>query len=121
MVSSGSGSYGEGIIGYRHDSVVAVINKSSGLISDICRNLYLYQRTLWVGTDQGLNRIGLDKAGYPITRYTALTIGLGSDIVNVVLEDSPMVYVGTPAGLSYFDESRVLTREGCQSFIFYRC
>jgi ligand-binding sensor domain-containing protein len=110
------GSYGEGIIGYRHDSVVAVINKRSGLASDICRNLYLYRWTLWAGTDKGLNRIALDKPGYPITRYT-FNDGLGSDIVNVVLEDSQMVYVGTPAGLSYFDQSKGMTREGCRLYL----
>ncbi len=110
------GSYGEGIIGYRHDSVVAVINKGSGLTSDICRNLYLYRQTLWVGTDQGLNRIGLDKPGYPITRYT-FNDGLGSNIVNVVLQDSSVVYVGTPAGLSYFDQSKAVTREGCRLYL----
>jgi ligand-binding sensor domain-containing protein len=110
------GSYGEGIIGYRHDSVVAVINKGSGLTSDICRNLYLYRQTLWVGTDRGLNAIGLDKPGYPITRYT-FNDGLGSDIVNVVLQDSSVVYVGTPAGLSYFDQSKAVTREGCRLYL----
>lgn len=107
------GSYGKGIIGYRHDSIVAVINQSNGLTSDICRNLYLYQQTLWLGTDKGLNRISLDKAGYPITRY-GFNDGLGSNIVNVVMQDGSMVYVGTPAGLSYFDQSRTITREGCQ-------
>jgi ligand-binding sensor domain-containing protein len=110
------GSYGEGIIGYRHDSVVAFINKSSGMTSDICRNLYLYRQTLWVGTDRGLNRIGLDRPGYPITHYT-FNDGLGSDIVNVVLQDSAVVYVGTPAGLSYFDQSKAVTREGCRLYL----
>jgi hypothetical protein len=55
----------------------------------------------------------LDKPGYPITRY-GFNDGLGSNIVNVVMQDSSMVYVGTPAGLSYFDQSRTITREGCQ-------
>jgi hypothetical protein len=110
------GSYGGGIIGLRHDSVVAALNKNSGLTSDICRNLYLYRQTLWVGTDQGLNRIALEKSGYPITQYT-FNDGLGSNIVNMVLEDSQMVYVGTPAGLSYFDQSRVVMREGCRLYL----
>ncbi len=80
------GSYGKGIIGYRHDSVVAAFTGASGLTSDICRNLCRYQQNLWVGTDRGLNRIALDKPGYPITRY-GFNDGLGSNIVNVVLQD----------------------------------
>ncbi|HET6254681.1 MAG TPA: histidine kinase [Puia sp.] len=110
------GLYGEGVVGYRHDSVVAVFNKGRGLTSDICRNLYLYGQTLWVGTDKGLNRIALDRPGYPITRYT-FNDGLGSDIINVVLQDSSVVYVGTPAGLSYFDQSKAVTREGCRLYL----
>jgi hypothetical protein len=35
----------------------------------------------------------------------------------VVLQDSSVVYVGTPAGLSYFDQSKAVTREGCRLYL----
>ncbi|HEX3934371.1 MAG TPA: histidine kinase, partial [Puia sp.] len=40
--------------------------------------------------------------------------GLGSNVINTLFVDSPMVYVGTPAGLTYFDETRVNTGAGCR-------
>jgi hypothetical protein len=108
-------SNGAGIIGWRGDSVVSIINRANGLTSDICRTVTLEGNLLWVGTDLGLNRIELDKPGYPITRYTS-NDGLGSNIVNMVLADSPMIYIGTPAGLSYFDPARLGEKEGCRLY-----
>jgi hypothetical protein len=109
-------SYGAGLIGYRGDSVVAVIDKQSGLTSDICRALLLQDHLLWVGTDRGLNRIELDRPGYPVTSYTSKD-GLGSDIVNTIYADGSMIYVGTPAGLSYFDPAKASRREGCRLYL----
>jgi ligand-binding sensor domain-containing protein len=109
-------SYGAGIIGYRDDSVVAVIDKRSGLTSDICRGLLLMDHTLWVGTDRGLHRIELNKPGYPVTAF-ASNDGLGSDIVNTIFADGSMIYVGTPAGLSYFDPGKTSKKEGCRLYL----
>jgi ligand-binding sensor domain-containing protein len=102
-----------GIVGIRGDAVVATITKKQGLTSDICRTLLFQSHILWVGTDKGLNRVELDKPGYPVTRYTS-NDGLGSDMINTIFADSTMIYVGTPAGLSYFDETKANTIEGCR-------
>jgi Histidine kinase/Y_Y_Y domain len=59
-----------------------------------------------------LNKIRLDQPGYPITQYNSKD-GLGSDIVNSLYADGDIIYVGTPTGLSYFDENKVNTSEGC--------
>jgi len=56
-----------GIIGYRHDSVVATLTRDQGLTSNICRNLLVHGHLLWVGTDKGLNKIELDKPSRPVT------------------------------------------------------
>lgn len=109
-------SYGAGIIGYRNDSVVAVINKRSGLTSDICRALLLKGKTLWMGTDRGLNRIRLDKPDRPVTVFTS-NDGLGSDIVNTIYSDGSVIYVGTAAGLSYFDPEKTGEKEGCRLYL----
>jgi ligand-binding sensor domain-containing protein len=102
-----------GVIGVRNDSVVATITKKQGLTSDICRTLLFYNNILWVGTDKGLNRVELDKPGFPITRYTA-NDGLGSDIINTIYADGSTIYIGSPAGLSFFDEGRIRPVEGCR-------
>jgi ligand-binding sensor domain-containing protein len=106
-------SYDGGVIAYRDHRVAALINKQNGLNSDICRTIYMDKNTLWVGTDKGLNKIALDRPGYPVTHYTSKD-GLGSDIVNTIYVDGPEVYVGTPAGLSYFDQTKVNGLSGCR-------
>jgi len=109
-------TYGSGIIGFRGDSVVTVINKQHGLTSDICRCLLLHNQTLWEGTDRGLNRIELDKPGYPVTAFTS-NDGVGSDIINTVYASDSMVYVGTPAGLSYFNPGKIGENEPCRLYL----
>ncbi len=109
-------TYGTGIIGFRGDSVVAVINKQHGLTSDICRCQLLHKQVLWEGTDRGLNRIDLDKPGYPVTAFTS-NDGVGSDIINTVYADDSMVYVGTPAGLTYFNPRKIGENEPCRVYL----
>jgi ligand-binding sensor domain-containing protein len=109
-------SYAAGIVGYRNGRVVAFFNKNNGLTSNICRSLLLHHNALWVGTDHGLNRIELNKPGYPITAYTA-NDGLGSDIINTIYADSSLIYVGTPAGLSFFDPGKMSEKEGCRLYL----
>jgi len=105
-------SYDAGLIGYRNGRVVVALDRTRGLSSDICRTLTIQDKNLWVGTDKGLNRIRLDQPGYPITQFNSKD-GLGSNMVNTVYADGDIIYVGTPAGLSYFNETRVNTSEGC--------
>jgi Histidine kinase/Y_Y_Y domain len=108
--------YNAGIIGYRHDSVVATLTRDQGLTSSICRNLLVHGHLLWVGTDKGLNKIELDKPSRPVTRYTS-NDGLASDMINTVCADGDMVYVGTSAGLSLFDQSRINNSETCRLYL----
>jgi two-component sensor histidine kinase len=106
-------SYDNGIIGYRNGRVVAAITTKEGLTSNICRTLDIKSNDLWVGTDKGLNKIDLGTPGYRITHYR-YNDGLGSDMINTVYADSSVVYVGTPAGLTYFDQTKVNTQSGCR-------
>jgi len=105
-----------GIIGYKNNRQVAAITHQQGLTSDICRTLLVHNNILWVGTDKGLNRIGLDKPGYHVTQYTSKD-GLASDMINTVFVDSSRVYVGTSAGLSFFDEHKPAGSEGCRLYL----
>lgn len=102
-----------GIIAIRNDTVVARITKKQGLTSDICRVLFIRGNALWVGTDKGLNKVELDKPGYPVTRYTS-NDGLGSDIINSIFVDGSTIYAGTSAGLSFFDEAKLRPPEQCR-------
>lgn len=101
-----------GIIGYKNDRQTINIASKQGLTSDFCRTLLVHGSSLWAGTDRGLNRISLDKPGYPITQFTSKD-GLASDMINDIMIDDSMVYVGTPAGLCYFDERKMTGSGHC--------
>ena len=105
-----------GIIGYKNNRQVIAITRQQGLSSDICRTLLVHNNILWVGTDKGLNKIELNKAGYPVTQYT-LRDGLASDMVNTLFADNSRIYVGTSEGLSFFDEKTNLASEKCRFYL----
>jgi hypothetical protein len=83
------------------------------MTSNFCRTLNVHDDYLWVGTDKGLNKIDIRSPGFPITRYTSHD-GLGSDIINTLYFDNSTVYVGTPAGISFFDENKSSISAGCR-------
>lgn len=119
MTGSGDGvlwisSYDDaGIIGLKNGRIWRTIGSQQGLTSDICRTLTLQNDYLWVGTDKGLNKVSLSLPDSPVMQYTSFD-GLGSNVINAVFVDSPMVYVGTPAGLSYFNERRINPHSSCR-------
>ena len=105
-----------GILGYKNDRQVAILDHSKGLTSDICTTLMADHDILWAGTDKGLNRIELDRHSYPVTRYSARD-GLASDMINTLLVDDSIIYVGTAAGLSYFDTRKTMIGEECRLYL----
>jgi len=110
------GSYDSGVIGYRNNKQVYAIDRQHGLTSDICRALLVHNNTLWIGTDKGLNKVALNKPGFPIIQYTSRD-GLASDMVNTLYADSSRLYVGTTAGLSFFDQKQIISSEDCRLYI----
>lgn len=107
------GTYGYGIIGLRNEQVVSIINADSGLTSNTCRTIYTRDNILWVGTDKGLNKVQFEGAQYSIKKYT-MADGLASDLVSAVVQDGNMIYIGTPAGVTFFDEEKVFTNTICR-------
>jgi ligand-binding sensor domain-containing protein len=102
-----------GIAGYKNGKIVANITEKQGMTSNFCRTLNVHGDYLWVGTDKGLNKIDLSMPGYPVTQYTS-NDGLGSDIINTLYFDKSTVYVGTPAGISFFDENKSSVSADCR-------
>lgn len=103
---------GFGVIGFRDEKVIAWLRKGQGMTSDICRYLFVAGDTLWVGTDQGLNRAIKSDSGYEVTRYTTAD-GLISNTINTILVEGDTVYTGTPEGISVFEQSKVSTNSMC--------
>jgi hypothetical protein len=105
-------TYGDGLVGYKDDRVIAVINSDNGLTSNICRTLYLSGNYLWVGTEKGINKIDVVQPGHPVTKYTTGD-GLASDVINALYVDSNKVFVGTPEGVTFFDEEKMSSQSRC--------
>lgn len=82
------------------------LTKDNKLSSNLCRSLYLDNNYLWVGTNKGLNKIDISKSTYPIIKYSS-SDGLPSDIINSIYTKDSVVYVGSPAGLTYFNENSI--------------
>ncbi|WP_207511508.1 sensor histidine kinase [Longitalea luteola] len=105
-------TYGAGIVCMKDRRLINRITTREGLSSDICRTLFLNNHFLWAGTDKGLNKINISQTPYPVTTYST-SDGLPTDIINAVHVDGNTIYVGSPAGLTYFDETKVANHSKC--------
>jgi Histidine kinase/Y_Y_Y domain len=68
---------------------------------------------LWVGTNKGLNKIDVSKPALPVIKYSS-SDGLPSDIINAVYAEDSLVYVGSPAGLTVFNETKISSYSICR-------
>ena len=105
-------TYDKGILIYKNSKLIDQISKKNGLSSNICRTLFIHGNNLWVGTDNGLNKVNIGDKDYPIIKYTTAD-GLISNSINTVVADDSLVYVGTPEGISYFDDKKISPQASC--------
>ncbi len=103
------GTYGEGVFGYKAGRIVAAFNQQNGLSSSLCRCLFYTENKLWVGTEKGINKIDVRPGVYKIERCITTADGLNSDIINTIYNRGPIVYAGTPIGVTVFDERNMAT------------
>ncbi len=103
---------GSGIVAFKDNKIISNITESDGLTSNICRNIFLSENAIWVGTDKGLNKISHSDTGWAITSFTSAD-GLNSDIINAVYADGEQIYVGTPQGIAYFNEAQISKKSIC--------
>ena len=103
---------GSGLVHFKNDTIIRTIKEEDGLTSDICTSLYIDNDLVWLGTNNGLNRIetGGEKPG--ITRFTAAS-GLGADFINSVLSTDKNIYAGTAAGLTIFSKNIFAEKSVC--------
>jgi hypothetical protein len=99
---------GSGVVCLKNDRVIRHINKDNGLSSHIARCVAIDSGTVWVGTDNGLNRI----TGNSIVTYSTAD-GLSANMINAILIDENMVYAGTPDGVTCFDKRKVSAFSRC--------
>jgi ligand-binding sensor domain-containing protein len=98
---------GIGIYDYKD---VEVIDASNGLSSNLCRTLaYDGKKTAWVGTNNGLSKIILEKGHYDIFNYTTHH-GLLSNEINSIALTNEKIWVASNLGLSLFDPRAYLKK-----------
>jgi ligand-binding sensor domain-containing protein len=103
---------GSGVIGWRNGELIQHITRQNGLASNFCRTLFYNNGRLWIGTDKGLCKMNVLQAGYPIDKYT-ISDGLSSDIINAVYAADNKVFVGTPEGITFFEEDEIASQSQC--------
>ncbi len=102
----------DGLVGLKDGKVVAVFNELNGLSSNFCKTILAADHCLWVGTNKGLNKIDFRTGNHRIIKYGVVD-GLPSDIINAVYVSGNQVYVGSPAGLTHFDEDKIASNSIC--------
>lgn len=84
------------------------------LSSNICRALFLSDNELLIGTNKGLNKVNLSNSDLPIIKYT-ISDGLPSDIVSSIYKEKDTIWLGSPAGLTYFNEKHISSTSICKA------
>lgn len=102
----------EGIVAYKDGRVTQTIRDVNGLSSNICKSLFWEDNFLWVATNKGINKIDLGKKNYPIIKY-GISDGLPSDVINAIYVRDGVVWVGSPAGLTYFNPNKISETSIC--------
>jgi len=103
---------GNGIAAYANNKILYHFTTADGLTSDNCTSLYLDSNIVWLGTEKGLNRIELSRAGNKITRFS-ISDGLPSDNISTIATKGNKVFVGTPKGLTYFEVDKISQASAC--------
>ncbi len=105
-------THDRGIIALKNDKVVAEITDENGLSSNNCKTAFLQNNYLWVGTNKGINKIDISDPHFPIVHFS-VSDGLVSDIINAIYVEDSLVYAGTAAGLSVFNEKHIYSNSKC--------
>lgn len=103
---------GSGLVRFKNGRIIRTLKEEDGLTSDICTSLFIDSNLIWLGTNNGLNRIEPGKEKVTITRFTSAN-GLGADFINTVFATDSNVCVGTAAGLTIFNKNILTEKSVC--------
>lgn len=103
---------GAGLVHFKDGKILRTLRVEDGLSSDICTSLFIDGDIIWLGTNNGLNRIETANDKIAITRFTSAN-GLGADFINTVLATDSSIYVGTTAGLTVFNKNVISEHSIC--------
>lgn len=92
---------GYGIICVKDDKIVHLITQKDGLSDNICKKLFIKKGKIWVVTNNGINKVTLDKDTATVETFE-YTNSLLRDDVNGLYIDDTFAYFATNNGLVYF-------------------
>jgi len=99
-------TYNKGVFKVRNGIITdSISKKGNNLNSDFCRCVYIDGDYLWIGTDQGLNKVRVGN-GRAVTELIYTTAnGLSSNEVNAICVRDSILYAGTPKGLDLINKN----------------
>lgn len=101
---------GEGVLIYdRASSGFRQITEKDGLSSNICQNLCIDGREIWVATNKGISVIKIDEHTDPLQGIRKIDKhdGLPGEEINTISIDSQRVWVASNSGVTWFDRNMV--------------
>ena len=110
------GTYDGGLISLKKGKIIDTLTTKDGLTSNICRNLFINNDVLWLGTDKGVTRIDIKSKPYSITPFTK-NDGLLSNQINAIYKDNDTVFIASQDGVTYFNVKKVINTSKCDFVI----
>ncbi|PCJ00616.1 MAG: hypothetical protein COB15_02260 [Flavobacteriales bacterium] len=97
-----------GLIIFKDNKIIDIIDKEDGLTSNLIKSIHVdNEKTIWVGTNKGLNRINYKGTGggniYQITKKH----GLVSTEILKIHSLKNIIYATTPSGLIQIDRAKL--------------
>lgn len=105
-----------GLVILNNDKPAFEVNDKNGLSSNNCKTLYNDGDYLWVGTNNGLNKLSFEQGSINIQIFNDYDL-LPSNIINAIYADSMEVWVGTPEGITFFKKGATNSLSACNLLI----
>jgi ligand-binding sensor domain-containing protein/anti-sigma regulatory factor (Ser/Thr protein kinase) len=101
-----------GLVEIGNTGLIRTFSEKNGLTSNICRSLAITDNIMLVGTNKGLCRIDLNSENLNTIIYNSFNL-LPHDAVSSVFMKGNQILVGSPAGLTVFEESDIKNNSLC--------
>ena len=99
------GTKGRGVILKKEDKTT-ILTTANRLTSDMIECLHVdNEDNIWVGTQNGLNKLAFKKGNWEIANYSTAT-GLPSNEINTIKASNNILWIGTPKGLAIIDKNK---------------
>ncbi len=102
-----------GLICLKNDSIIYQLTTKSGLVSNVCRCVYVADSVIWLGTNKGISKIDFSKNPFNVTNFRTAE-GLDSEIINCIYSKDDTVFAGTPFGVTSFIANNIQNKSICE-------